>query len=448
MSDQKYNYWLKSGTYNGLQKGSVLVFGMASIMLLTRTLTIADMGVWNLFLVYTGIIEMIRQSLIKNAVIKNLNSEPKADHPQIQSAALYINIVVTFILILAIAVLAIPMGNWLKAPSLTMVMYYFIPGLVLLIPFSHFEWVQNANSDFKGIFFAYVARQSTALGCIVVHLLIVKSVSLLALIIYFDAGLLSGTIVSGLFARKFLYRTGRATKEWLGRLWSFGKYVFGTNISSQVFRNTDQNVISSLLGPAAMAPYSVCLRISNMIDLPSQVLGDILFPRTAKMMEDGNLGRVKYYYEKAVGSILAVAVPASLFVFIFPHLTLLVTGGKKYLDAAPILQITVIYGLFLPFIKQFGTIMDSTGYPKLNFLVITVTALVNIASCYYFTRYFGTIGAAYGTMTSYGICLLITQTILYRKLRVNFPNIFRYMFSFYPEMLQLAGQRVLKLRVR
>ena len=441
MSEQKYTYWLKSGIYSGLQKIAVLLFGIGSVLVLTRSLTKSDMGVWNLFLVYTGIIEIVRQSLIKNAVIKYINGHAEEEHPHIQSAALYLNIAITLIIGLLISIFIYPVSKLLQAPDLTMVIYLFLPGLLLLIPFSHFEWTQNANADFRGIFWGYLSRQGISFLLIVVHLLLIGDITLTYLICYFDAGLLFGTIVSALFARKFMHRSMKLQKEWLLKLWHFGKFVFGTNISSSVFRNTDQFIISSYLSTSAVALYGVCLRISNLVDVPSQVLGDILFPKTARMMEDGNLGKVKYYYEKAVGSILAIAVPASLAIMFLPKLVITIIAGHNYLDAVPILQVTIFYGLFLPFIKQFGTIMDSIGAPKTNFIVITITAVCNIFICMYFTRQMGLMGAAYGTMVSYGICFIITQTILYRKLNVNLFNVGKYLLQFYPEMLSVVKQR-------
>jgi Na+-driven multidrug efflux pump len=59
----------------------------------------------------------------------------------------------------------------------------------------------------------------------------------------------------------------------------------------------------------------------------------------------------------------------------------------------------------------------------------------------YFTRQMGLMGAAYGTMTSYGICFIITQVILYRKLNVNLLNVFKHCLQFYPEMLSVVQQR-------
>ncbi len=441
MSTPKYTYWLKSGIYSGLQKAAVLLFGIGSVLVLTRSLTKSEMGVWNLFLLFAGIIEIIRQSLIKNSVIKYINSHSHEEHPGIQSAALAINAAVTLLIGVLLAAFIYPAGAMLNAPELSQIIYIFLPGLLLLIPFSHFEWLQNAHADFRGIFWAYSLRQGLSFLLIVLHLLTAREISLVNLVWYYNAGIAAGAIVSFVFARKFLHAGLSFSRAWVKKLWHFGKYVFGTNISSSIFRNTDQVVVASMVSTSAVALYGVCIRISNLVDVPSQVLGDILFPKSARMMESGNLEGVKYYYEKAVGVILALAVPASLVIMLLPKLVLSIIAGKEYAEAAAILQVTIFYGLFLPFIKQFGTIMDSIGQPKVNFIVITFTAAFNIVSCVTLSRLTGVMGAAYGSMLSYGVCLIITQVILIRKLKINPVNVWKYMFRFYPEMIRILKQR-------
>ncbi|RAJ06940.1 O-antigen/teichoic acid export membrane protein [Chitinophaga skermanii] len=441
--EKKYSYWLSSGIYSGLQKLAVLFFGFGSMLILVRHLTKDEMGIWSLFLVMTGLIEVIRTALIKNGLIKFLNSTQKEEHVFVNSAAMCLNIGITLAFGLAIATLSVPLNNLLKAPALTPVLYKFLPGLLCLIPFSHFEWIQNANADFKGVFFAYFMRQGTAFGLIVAHLFTQGSVTLDSLILYYNIGIVVGTAASYYFARKFLLRNFVVKKEWILKLWHFGKYVFGTNFSAMVFRNTDQFIVSSFFSPAAVALYSVCVRISNLVDVPSQVLGDILFPKSAKVMEEGNIGKVKYLYEKAVGALLAIGLPVSIFIFCLPKFVLWVIAGQEYMEAAYLLQITMVYGLFLPFVKQFGTIMDSTGHPQWNFTVLTVTAVINIGICYVFAKYFGLQGAALATLTTYILSFAVMQTILHRKFGVQVGNVFKYMFQFYPDMLQIVQQRLL-----
>src|SRR5256885_8770528 len=166
---KKYEYWLNAGIYSGLQKLSVLLFGIISTMIIARNFHGKyEMGIWSLFLTIAGLIEVVRHGLIKNAVIKYLNSSDESEHRFILSAALLLNILITLLLALLLVALVHPLANVLRAPDLVNVIYIFSFGMLALIPFSHFEWVQNANSEFRGVFYAYFARQVFTLGLILI----------------------------------------------------------------------------------------------------------------------------------------------------------------------------------------------------------------------------------------------------------------------------------------
>lgn len=116
-------------------------------------------------------------------------------------------------------------------------------------------------------------------------------------------------------------------------------------------------------------------RVINLADIPSQVLGDILYPKSSKQENAQNKGIIKYYYEKTVGAALCINIPVVLFMALFPKFIVLVLGGKQYLDAAPYLQLISVTGIFLTFLKYYGIITDSSGRPKLNFY--------DYCNCYY-----------------------------------------------------------------
>ena len=439
---RKYEYWVNAGFYSGLQKLSVLVFGILSTMIIARNFHGKyEMGVWSLFLTIAGLVEVIRHGLIKNAVIKYLNSSEESEHPEILSSALILNIFITTVIGIVLAILVHPVANVLKAPDLVHIIYIFSFGMLALIPFSHFEWVQNANSEFKGVFYAYFARQIFTLAFILI-LVYYNKVSLTLLTVMYSIGLFIGAFVSWFFARKFLSRKIRIRKQWTRRLWHFGKYVFGTNISNAIFRSTDQFFVSHFLLPSVVALQSISLRVTNLTDLPSQVLGDILFPKSAQSFGDGTHLRTKFLYEKSVGAILAFVIPATIIVLLFPGIILAILAGRRYMEASGYLRIVILAGLFMPFLKQFGTIMDSTGKPKINFIVLTCIAIVNLASCYFFITGFHLAGAAIALIVTHLIGFIVSQSLLKKYYNINFLNCFKYAFSFYPEIFHIIISRL------
>ncbi len=442
MIGRKYEYWLHSGIFSMLQKLSVMLFGIASFFVLTRVLTTDHMGVWAHFLALTANIELIRHSIVKNAFVKYLSKHHLESGTEIITAALVLNIVVTTIVAIIIFLFMPVLSGFLKAPELTREMYIFLFGLLFLIPFSHFEWIQISKGEFKGIFMGYLVRQGSWFMMMVIHLLFKGTVTLPIMAFYYDLGILCGGIVSFLYARKFLSREFLFIKSWFSRLWNFGKIIFGSSLSTMVFRNIDQMMVSNLISLTAVALYNVSLRIINLLDLPSQIIGDIMFPKSAQVDAEANPARLKMMYERSVGAVLAVIIPCGIFIFIFPKLFLLILAGKKYLSAAFIIRLMLVNSIFMAFIKQFATIMDSSGKAKINLSIITLMAFLSILLCYFFTKWLGLSGAVLGIIATHLVGFCLSQYYLYKHYKIQFWKTFGFAVEFYPEMFKLVKHRL------
>ena len=104
------------------------------------------------------------------------------------------------------------------------------------------------------------------------------------------------------------------------------------------------------------------------------------------------------------------------------------------MDAVPILKVTVFYCLFVPYGRQFGVLLDSMGRTRLTFIIVFISALINIGLNYVLIHRFNVLGAAYATLSANIIGFLIGQVILRKELKVNLFNTFKYAVEFYPEL--------------
>ena len=447
----KYSSWVHSGFFGILQKISVPVSSILITMILAhKAISREEMGVWALFMSITAVIELIRQGLVKTSLIKFINHSSHDEHKYVLSAALFLNAAITLITALVLFFCARYFAVLLKAPQLENMIYLLQAGMLIMIPFSHFEWVMYGNTQMKGLFWAYLFRQGITLLLVAVIVIFTGKISLNMLVVIYNIAMLTGTIILYKYVRKFLSHTFILSKEWVLRLLHFGKYVFGSGLSTLVFRSADQFMISPLLGSTAItASQNVSVRIINLADIPSQVLGDILFPRSAKKENSERKETIKYYYEKAVGATLCIIIPFLLIFVLFPKLIILILAGPQYLDAIPYLRLISITGIFLAFLKQFGVIMDSTGNPKINLIAITILAVIHVFFCYFFIKHFGLLGAAYALLSSHVTGFILTQLLLYKFFRINFLNCFKNAFLFYPEFANIIFEKLnLKWKTR
>jgi len=277
----------------------------------------------------------------------------------------------------------------------------------------------------------------------VVHLLIRGSIELPWLAFYYSLGILIGSVVAFSYARKYMSRKIVFVKDWFMKLWRFGRVILGSAFSTMVFKNADQFLVSNMISLTAVAMYNISLRIINLLDMPSQTLGDIMFPKSAQVSAANDTVRLKEMYEKSVGGVLCLTIPASLVIFIFPKLILLILAGKKFLGAAILVRMMLINGIFSAFIKQFATIMDSSGKAPFNFVVITVMAVLSVGFCFSGIRLYNLPGAVIGIIATQTCGFIFSQYYLYKHYKIKFWNAFVYAWKFYPELYKIFKERIL-----
>ncbi|MEZ5056692.1 MAG: flippase [Saprospiraceae bacterium] len=433
------NYWVKSGALSLLEKLSVQLFAFGAVFLLFRALSKESFGTWAIFLTIAAIIEVARIGLLQNALVKFLSTASKEDYAKISTASLVLNVLITAVTISFLWIIASPAASFFKMPELAILLKIYALTNISLIPFFQMNYIQQANLDFKGIFWSNFVRQGLFFSFVLWLFFSHGNISLEDLAYFQIIAALGGSVVAYLFARKFLRFSKSIDFDWMNRLFQFGIYVFGTNAATQLFKSTDKFLLGRIpiAGPVSVALYEAAIKITNLSDVPTFSMASILFPQSARRALEGKTA-IKELYEKAVGAILSIMVPIILFVLIFAKQAILIVAGAQYLDAVPILRITILFGLFMPYAVQFGTVLDSIGMPRVNFL-FTAASLVVLAIIDYFLIWgFGTIGAAYGTLATYILTFVAMQFFLHKKLGVNPLNPILHIPYFYKTIFKKA----------
>ncbi len=428
----KGTYWFKSGSYTLFERLSLQLFRFGGFYLLVRAFTREEFGVWVLFLIINAFVEMARVGLIQNALLRYLAPARPEQFGLINTASLALNVALTLLSVAFLLLLAEVYPVFWDMPLLENMLRLYAITTVVLIPFFQFNFIQQANQDFRGIFYSNFAREGLFF-CYVLYgyFAPVRALDLVDLAAFQIVAALAGAGLSFWLARRYSVFAPRLNPVWFGRLLTYGKYAVGTNTSSMLIKSLDQLMLGSLLGPAAVAVYGTAVKVANLVEIPTQAMAAVVFPVSARRIRTEGKPAVKLLYEKSVGAILALILPGLALIWFLPAWTLRFIAGEAYLEAAPILQVTLLYALFVPFARQFGTIMDSIGRPRINFLFVFCSALLNAGFNYMLILSYGTIGAAYGTLITYSMLFVANQIVLYRELRVSTLQVFRYLFRFY-----------------
>lgn len=431
--DAPKNYWIRSGILNILQNFSGVFFGFASFYILVRLFSKNDFGVWTLFLTVTTIQEIVRSSLVQNALIKFISAADNEEKPKIIGASFTISGTMTILCIVFNFLFANYLAKLWNAEQFANILLLY--NVVFLVTgfLTQFNCIEQAHLSFKGVFWSNFIRQSSFFLAVFIAFISKIELHLIYLVYVQIFGAVFSTLVSYRHVKEYLKFSFKLEKEWIRKIFNYGKFAFGTSVSSILSTSIDQMMLGSILSPKASGSFNIAVRITSLVDIPTSAVAAIVFPQSAKRLASDGIEAVKYLYEKSVGTILAILLPCLLMLFLFSDLFITIIAGKNYEDAIPLLKITLFCSLFVPFGRQFGTILDSIGKTKTTFFVVVIVAVTNISLNYLLINKYGIMGAAYATLLANIIGFLIAQVILRRILKVNLLNTLIHAFNFYPE---------------
>ncbi|WP_028297287.1 flippase [Olivibacter sitiensis] len=431
----KSNYWIKSGFINLMQNGMNVLLAFLNFMLLIRILSKEEYGAWVLLVGTVSFLEMLRNGLVQNALVKHLAAGTEQEKKRILTSSLAISLTVTSILIL----LVLALGPFLSriyayedfgALLCLYMIVFFVSGLQNIM-----NATELANFSFKGNFVSITAKQAILL-LFVGYCYIYKVVPSLRQLLYLQIGsAILCTYFAWLVTNRHLHFSRYLDFHWVKKLLNFGKYSFGSSISSSLANNIDQWMLGALLSKSAAASYNLAIRITNLVEIPTNAMATIVFPQGAKRSQEKGSSSVKYLYEKSVGSVLALLVPAMLGIYIFGDQVIHLLAGATYEDAAPLLNITLLFVIFIPYGRQVGIMLEAVGKAKTNFFLVLATASINIVLNFTFIRHFGILGAAYATLTANIIGFILSQYMLHRMYKVNWWAPWIYAWQFYPSLI-------------
>lgn len=429
-----------------MERASFMLFGFGGLFFMLRLFSKDDFGTYALFITITSTIEVARNGLIQNALVKHLASSEKEDHGSITTASLALNIILTA---LSVALL-LGLSGWLSemwaSPGLDEMLKIYSLTTIALIFLSQLVFIQQANFDFRGNFWGNFARQGSVFIFIAVCFFTGLKLTLISFAWFQVVAALLGGLVSFFFGRKYVAVSGKLNWGWVGKLFHYGKFTLGTNVSTMLYKFIGNWMLGSLLkSPAAVGVFDLANRINNLVEVPTASMATIVFPQSARRAITEGKSAIRHLYEKSVGIVLALILPCVVMVWIFAEQGILMVAGKDYAESIPILKIALITGLMIPYARQFGTILDSMGKPRTNLYFVLTSAVINIVLNFIFITKFGVIGAAYGSLATAVIRMVMAQVILNKILEVRFSSTLIHARDFYSQCFHYAADGVRKL---
>lgn len=406
------------------------------------------MGLWALFLVVTNLFESTKGHLLKNAHIRFVVTAEESEKSRIASSSLALNIGVSFLFILLLVFFSGTISFFLNnSDDLKVLLLWFIPGVIAIVLFSHLEAVAQSHLDFKAVFSGYFARQMIFLCILIYHEVFSIHFSLVDLVIFQFVSVLVGALVLFFYSRKYFRFSFTPSVFWMKKIIGFGRYIFGSSVLANIFASLDQLLIAGVTNkPGFVASYNAASRINSIIDTPSYAAAEVLLPKVSKTSVEEGPEKIKYIYERLVGILLCITIPASLLIILFPKVVIGLIAGREYEDAAFILQLYMIAGILRPMQNQAANILMSMGKPRFCFIVNALVLIGTFGINYICLQQLDFYGAAIGTLISTLLTVVCWYLIMKNKVNVEFKNIIRYIVQTYKMAYVQAVQIFSKMR--
>jgi lipopolysaccharide exporter len=404
-----------------------------------------DVGVWVLYTSITAILEMIRHGFIRNPFIAHFVSEENEGKKKVITSSLVLHSTLALLISIFLLICAGPLTRFWEAAGLDSLFYLYALNTIIFIPFLHFEYLQAAKSNFKAIFICNLWRHGLPALFVIVSYFTLYDITLAEIVIAQIFATFTGSMIAYSYVKDLAKQFSKVDRTTLKELFHFGKYTLGTNISSMIVKGTGSWMIGRLISVAGVAVYNPALRITNLIEVPTLTVANMVFPRISEKMKAQGAAGVRDIYYKSVSLILASMLPAVICLYVFAETIVTLLFGSEYVESALFLRVTLFYCLIIPFNRQFGTLMDGLKLPKVNFYLIVLVVVLNVILNFLFLKWFGLVGAAYGTLLSYLIVLFLNQIILYRMFNINTLKVFAGIGEWYKLGWAILMKRIVRL---
>ncbi len=361
-------------------------FGFLNFVILTRSFEKEVFGEWILYLTGATFVEMFRFGITRTALIRFLSGAKDEEQKKLIGSNWLIGLVASLLIAVILWVVLYFFPVQVKQSGFYLFFKWYPILAFLNLPFNNALTIQQAKQFFGQIFIVKTLNSALFFIGLAVNLFWLKLD--LIYIIWFHLGISAFvsliTILAGWDGLRYLPKANRATNR---IILNFGKYTTLTLIGTNLLRSADTFIIAlSPLGTAAVALYSIPMKLTELLQIPLRSFVATAFPKMSKASIQNDLKMVRYYFYSYSGSMTILFIPIALFAFLFSDFFVLILGGSQYVGIDPItgastsaiFKVFALYGLLLPIDRLTGVGLDSINKPKKNFYKIIYMVSANI----------------------------------------------------------------------
>jgi O-antigen/teichoic acid export membrane protein len=371
--------------------------GLAILPALTKSYPAQIYGLWSQMVVTIGLLGIILTIKFDSAIVRFLAAEEDRDKRRYAFGTMLWPILALICLVLALSLL---LGRNLSILLFNDTQYaYFVPLAFLWASIESLFLFSLSYLRARG----KIKRLSIIrLGLSIARMLLIVLLALAGCSFYWLVGgviAVEALFVAVVFAI-IVWEIG-LPKFSLIKLKNYIGYsapMLSGDVLYWVVSASDRYFITHFLNISQTGIYSASYALANMIGLLSWPIGMVLFPAISRLWEQGELPKVKIYFQYSMKLFLALAVPAAggLYILSKPLLGILTTS--EFIVAGALVLLLAISGIFsgILLINEYLVYLQKrTGWLP---LIYTIGAITNVVVNIVLIPKIGILGAAVSTV--------------------------------------------------
>lgn len=188
-------------------------------------------------------------------------------------------------------------------------------------------------------------------------------------------------------------------RETLKRIWTYSSYAFLTTVAIKLVYQTDYLVVAAFVGAAAVTPYGYASALCRYADQVVGAMGATFVPAASTYEAAGDTARLLILYKNGTRATLAVSLPILITLILRGHSFIGLWIGPQYSHTSgTVLAILCISYLFSFANRTAGSIAFGIEMHKKIALWAIGEGVANLALSILLVHWYGIYGVAIGTL--------------------------------------------------
>ncbi len=197
------------------------------------------------------------------------------------------------------------------------------------------------------------------------------------------------------------------------RMYDFGKFSLMSAFANNIYEQSDNYMIISLLSPRELGIYAVAKTFLRVFLLFSQIAQSLLVPVLSRLFAMNAKDIIGVICEKAVCFSIVLLLPVSVIFLLFAGTIIrIMTPNPDFSEAAVIIQWSALLSLFVPWNSVFGCVYVAANRMKTAFYINAATIFLNLIFSWILITLTGVRGAILSVILINIIVVFLNKRIL------------------------------------